>query len=107
VNVVFRVLHFCLTGKETARFLNHILLCAAKAQVFSAEIRFQYTNPLGEQQLELIIWAIFVSLASKVSQLRLFVMIGEKNHKRSERPNSRLRRINVLADLHLSERIFL
>lgn len=95
-----------LNWNENPKFLNPILLCAAKAEVFSAEIRFQYTNPFAVQQLELI-WDIFASYASKVSQLRLFVMVGEKNHKRSERPNSGLIRRNVLADLHLLERNFL
>lgn len=94
-----------LNWNENPKFLNYILLCAEKAEVFSAEIRFQYTNPLGVQQLALI-WAIFAWYASKVSQLRLFVTVGEKNRKRSERPNSRLRRGNVLADLHFLEWVF-
>lgn len=85
-----------LNWNETPKFLDCILLCAPKAEVFSAEIRFQYTDPFGVQQLELI-WAIFASYASKASQLRLFVMVEEKNHKRSERPYSGLRRRNIFS----------
>lgn len=63
-----------LNWNENPEFLNYILLCTLKAEVFSAEMKFQDTNPFGVQQLELI-QAIFASYASKVSQLRLFVMV--------------------------------
>lgn len=63
-----------LNWNENPKFLNYILLCTAKAEVFSAEMKFQDTNPFGVQQLELI-QAIFASYASKVSQLRLFVTV--------------------------------
>lgn len=89
-----------LNWNETFKFLSYILLCAVEAGVSSTEIRFQYNNPFGAQPLDLI-WAIFSSYASKVSQLSLFVMVGEKNCKRSDTSNSGLRRRNNLVNFHL------